>query len=347
VSACAHAPAAAGDGDPALRALLAHRDSPAPATEPRPEPAPAAPAPLGDAAACEPALREALAVGVDPVSAALALVDALTAREDFEGALAVVEAAQARAPESAELTVVRARALYDLARPREAADLLRPLAARADCHPRVLYELALAERSGLRLEAAAAQIELLRGRLGADPWVRERATELATLAAELQAERAAGRRRFVDVRELLAVLRASGSTAARLRVFETLAGSDGRPRQAALRIAAADSEPVVRIAALRQRCADPDGAGEVIRTALEDADPAVRGAAAGLARELPRTEAVPLLMDRLEQETDDYALGRLHEALCAVAGEALDPPPAAAADRAERLRAMWRSRWVR
>ncbi|MBX3464123.1 MAG: hypothetical protein KF830_13195 [Planctomycetes bacterium] len=304
----------------------------------------------------ERALRHELATAADPTAAALELADLLCALERHREALAAVEAALRRADHPG-LQVGRAGLLRDLARRREAAEVLTGLATAhgpGALHPALLFECA--ELHWLAGDAAAAKATLdsLQQAHADDEWCAANRPVLEGLAAELG--NAAGPPR-VRVRDLLASLRGAGTASERVRLLGELCeladAESGARRQhlrsRAIAIGCADESPAVRARAVQLAEPPPADALDFCTAALADDAALVRRCAADRAVADLGARAVPVLVDALARETDAMAFGAIHQALAELVVDGPSLEGGSAVDDAERSRvaAAWRQRCSR
>ena len=302
-------------------------------SEPIPaEPVPSEMVPSEPMATDEPGLRRELATAADPTEAAMALVALLGEGERFDEALQVVVTAQARCADPT-LRVLRASLHRDLGQRHLAVAELRELRNQAGPEalaPALLLELAELEWLEGDREAAIGTLQLVHSARG-----DERTAAVRAAAERLSAEIAQSPRpRTMRARDLLGNLRGAPSSQERLDVLERLA-APGRAaanipaplRQRAIAIASADPTPALRARAVQ--LAEPPAA-EVVpfcRAALADDDAFVRRCAVARTVALLRTEAVPLLIERLAHETDEMTFPTIDAALCTlVPGQPPLPP---------------------
>lgn len=294
----------------------------------------------------ETAAREALASGPRPVAAALALVEELAARERLWEALVVVEAASKRAPDRIELLVARARILLDLDRVEEAAELLRKLWVRVR-HPRLAFLLARAERALGRFASARRALAEVEG--SPHPWAARHAGVVADLRRVVAMEQRLGRRVRLETWEVMARLRGGRQPLERVHALRALAGVPEWAERA-LRVAATDPDPVVRVAAVRRGPPAGEPPARWLEPFLRDEAPAVRGAAARRLAELQGPGAAPRLLRFLRRETDSYAFARGHEALALLCPQTRVRLPLEGArdpEIRERVCARWEAVWAR
>lgn len=299
---------------------------------------------LGDTERGVQLLREELAEGADPATAAMYLADHFGRRERLPDALAVLDAGIERVPGEFSLELAKARLLMDLGRFDEALAYLEGLAGRHS-HPRVLYELAVAHRAlGHRSTAEGMMNELLE-RFPDHPWVMRRATDLAQMARTLARDDGA----TYTARELLAILRSSTDVVLRVRALQTLASVSVNELSDGLRLGMADPEFVVRLAALRLGWEVASDREDWARRGLADAAPAVRAAAAQFAAELPRSQSIPLVLGFLDRERDGYVFEKMHDVLKKLSDSRGAVPSARGLDERgqDEVRAFWRRYWDR
>ena len=269
-------------------------------------------------------LREELAAGARSPEAAAQLVDYYSAHEAHGECLAILAAARQRSTERPDLVVLQARVLRDLNRWKEARDLLADVVALAPDAALVRFEMLQAERALGRFEAALAHADRLLGPLSQDPWVRERLEVLQQVREELRDERDGGRRQFTEV-ELFAFLRAGANTNLRLSALELLVQIPGAcPR--ALAIASVQSEPLLRVAAVRAVDRSSADFEAMLAAAVADPDGRVRGAAAARVGELGAERGIPLLLGLMEVEEDPYAFRNAHHGLRSLSGPGVHLP---------------------
>lgn len=285
----------------------------------------------------ERALRELLRDPVEGPAASFALIDLLTLDERFGDAIAVMAAVRAAAPERVDLALVHARLLHDVWALEEAARILDDLGG---AHPGLaLLALQRAELSaarGEREEAAASLASVT----GDDSFVRSHRERVLGLQEVLGSERPSW-----TARDLLALVRGGDGLAARRQAFEALL-DDGPLRRAAIAAALGQSEPILRVVAVRASDpADPmftDG----LRRGLVDPDPRVRGASARRLAEAPDPIlALDLARRGLRAEEDPYAFRAIHEALTVLVGTKVELPPGGESDPT--VRSKTREAWSR
>jgi hypothetical protein len=308
-----------------------------------PPPAPAA----ETAGRTEAELRAQLAVGDDPVAAALALVHALDTEERLSEALPVLDRALERRPGEPSLLVARAGVLRDLGRRHLAvAELgtLLGIAGDAAVHPGLLFELAELQWLEGDRSGSMATLSRIRQAHARHDWLREHADELDGLQQEL--EHAPGPLRL-RARDLLGNLRGCPDALERLRALETLVRLGGAVAARAAAAGLADDDPLVRAAAVRHAEVVDEALPELCATALADPAALVRGAGAARAAALTPANAIALLLPVLAAESDADAFVAECAALrrATRSGESVSSEraadPAARAALVEELRARW------
>ncbi|MCA8941160.1 MAG: hypothetical protein KDB80_01255, partial [Planctomycetes bacterium] len=140
---------------------------------------------------------------------------------------------------------------------------------------------------------------------------------LAALARDVERVRGREAARPRLAVELLAELRAGSGTASRRAAFETLVESPIL-RWAGIRAAVANSDPRIRIAALRSLTVDDAVVSEVAAALCADTSPRVRAVAANTIARLGL--APDVLLERLAVELDPYTYRCVHEALRRLVG---------------------------
>lgn len=293
-------------------------------------------------------LRNDIAVGIDPESAALALVALLDAEERLTDALSVLAAAAARKGESAVLLTARAGVLRDLGRRTEAiTELLRLQSIHpASFGPGLWFELAELNYLQGEREAAGSALRELRTHVDGARFVQEHDFEVRTLEQNTAAGVAA---RSVRVRDLLGDLRGAGDASRRLAVLEVLLRQGGDHASRACCIAVGDADPRVRSRGVAAAVVDPTLLAEFCAKALSDPDAPVRTAGAQRCAALPRDEAATLLLPVLAAESDPLAFSAMHAVLRELFGDAEPLSAAAAFDAARRaeVAARWQERFAR
>ena len=309
-----------------------------------------APAPAPAAETAEPTeaeLRDRLARAADPTDPALALVRLLDREERLREALEVLDQAIPGASAPGALQVARAGVLRDLGRRREAVAVLLGLVADEGpehLHPGLLFELAELHWLEGDPGASRAMLATLRRLHAGSPWLAASAASVDALAADLAA---GDRPHRLRARDLLGNLRGAPDPVERQRALEQLLGLGGELAAQAAVIGGSDAEPQVRATAVRLAVVDSDALAELCAVALADPSPVVRAAAAARAQQLPRKQAMALLLPTLSAEEDADAFVALHQALCRVAGGGPDLPATGVLDPAGRAAtvAAWRRRW--
>ncbi len=293
---------------------------------------------LGDLDAAASDLREELATGTQGALAGRALARAYAALELHGEATAVLHAACARFPADVELAFAAAELLRDRFE-REAADgALRAITGRwpefAPAHL-ALAELAYerGDDAGCRAALAAMPMQDL------DPGTRARRGELDTALVGL----VEGRPRALPARALLAAVRGgrAGERATALAALMTA----GETREAAFCAACTHGDADLRVRAVRSVPPDEPRLDAYLDTVADDVDSTVRLAVADRSRELDDAAAAARLLSKvLDAEEEPAAFRRVHEALVARRGPAVDLPQDGESDPGtrKRVRSAWR-----
>lgn len=293
---------------------------------------------LGELDAAAPDLREELATGTQGALAGRALARAYAALELHGEAAAVLDAACARFPANVELAFAVAELLRDRFE-REAADgALRAITGRwpefAPAH------LALAELAYERGDDAGCRAALATMPSGG----RDLGTQVRR--AELEAalsDASEGRPRALPARALLAAVR-GGNPDDRATALAALMAA-GETREAAFCAACTHGDANLRVRAIRSVPPDESRLGAYLDAVADDVDPTVRLAVAERSRELDdAASAARLLSKVLDAEEEPAAFRRVHEALVARRGPAVDLPRDGESDprTRERVRSAWR-----
>lgn len=306
------------------------------------------PAPRGH----EVALRDELALADDPTEAALALVARLREEERLDEALHVVEVAQGRHADPS-LQVLRASLLRDVGRRHLAVAELRDLLRQTgpdQFAPALLLELAELEWLEGEREAATGTLHRLHATRGiADAETADVRTAAERLGAEISSS---PRPRTMRARDLLGNLRGAPSSQERLAALERLAGPGRIPGtagvalgQRAVAIASADPVPAVRARAVQLAQPPTADREDFCRAALEDESGLVRRCAVSRTVELLGRSAIPLLIERLQYETDEMTFPTIDAALCSLFPGS-SPQPAAGLTAASRqaVATQWQQR---
>ena len=285
----------------------------------------------------ERALRELLRDPVEGPSAAFALIDLLTLDERFGDAIAVMAAVRAASPERVDLALVHARLLHDVWSLDEAARILDGLFGE---HPDLaLLALQRAELSVARGERERAAA-FLAAVTGDDAFVRSHRDRVLGLQEVLDAERPSW-----TARDLLALVRGGEGLAARRQAFEALL-DEGPLRRAAVAAALGQSEPILRVVAVRASEPMDPMFSDGLRRGLADPDPRVRGASARRLAEGPDPIlALDLARGALRAEEDAYAFRAIHEAMTVLVGTKVELPPGGESDPT--VRSKTREAWSR
>jgi tetratricopeptide (TPR) repeat protein len=294
------------------------------------------------------ALRIELAEGPHRVEAALELANHFALEERLGDALGVLDAVASDHPSRADLGLARGRLLADVAAFDLAASQLRAVAV---AHPDLLaawLELGLVELARGRADAVRKCVDAIEDRAD-DGWLHEHAAELALLRHP--GDRGAP---VFSARQQLARIRSRRtSVAERSAALEALlAAGDPALARHAVRVAAMQSEPLIRGKALKLWPEDDPDRRRAYELALaEDPAPVVRSVAARrLARleDADRRERFQSLLSALEEEADADAFAAIHGALAALCGGRAPHLPTGASERPDQRAAVvreWRTFW--
>lgn len=291
----------------------------------------------GRAADGERTLRALLQDDEEGPVAAFALVDLLTIAERFGDALAVVSAVRARDPDRLDLQVVHARLLHDVWDLEGASAVLEASAA---LHPDV--PLVALQRAELAVAAGdrSGAVEALSRVTSDDPFARAHRDRVLGVQAALESDPPS-----LTARDLLAMIRGAPSAGARRQAFEALLGEE-LLRRAAVAAALGQSDPILRVVAVRALQPEDPMFTDGLEQALADPDPRVRGAAA---RRLPEAGDASLGLDlartALVAEENPYAFRAVHEALTVLVGAKVVLPPGGESDPS--VRSKTRQAWSR
>lgn len=311
-------------------------------------PAPSS-APVRAAGAPDLAPETVVSPDVVAVEELLAMAAVLAEAEAHADALRALE----RSEFAADLSVAMARAdlLRDLGRRHDALAAMRGVRERlgaAAIDPRVLYELAELERLEGERAAARRTIAAIRELHGDAAWTRANSARLAIVDGQLAAAEPI---RAMSARDLLGNLRGAPEPAERLAALQALLAVAGGEtaeaaavRDRAVAIAVGDDAETVRLAGVEAWTFDASIGRDFVALALADESPRIRRAAVAHAGQLPPSDAVPLLFDRLRQEDDAAVFLALHDGLRAASnlGVAITPLDAATAAGRAAMVDRWR-----
>ncbi len=300
-------------------------------------------------------LRQELATGRRPAEAALVLVDIFRQQERLVEALACVRAGLQRQPQRPDLRLQEAMLCNDLLRPSQAVQILTNLTGAWPGQALALEALALEELAfayrmqGEYQRALDCLAQLTEGQLPLQYRSEEQDMILA-LQQELQQE--LGQNRRLDLRpwrELMALLRAAQDSSDRVAALHALLQGPVELAEDAINLASQDADSQLRKHALRFALARGQAPMSVLRQALTDDDPGVRGLAATLACQPNLRSAVDLpglLLEFIALEQHPTAFRKMHAALETVHHTTMPLPPQAEnqVDQRRRIVLAWEAR---